>query len=310
MTDLIIIAGPTAVGKSAVSIELAKRIGGSVISADSMQVYKGMDIGTAKLSPEEMCDIPHYLIDVLDPCEDFNIVMFKEMATSAIKEITDAGRIPIITGGTGFYIQSVLYDIDFPEGDEMTQYREKLAELIERKGPEHVHAMLRAVDPEAAARIHPNDHRRMIRALEYNRQTGGRISQHNTEASEHKSPYNFCYFVLTDDREKIYERINSRVDAMIDGGLVDEVKRLMDQGLTKDNVSMHGLGYKEIIDYLEGSCTLSEAVYTIKRDSRHFAKRQLTWFKRERDVCYINAADNDMIGKMMEELHRKGIING
>ena len=311
MTDLVIIAGPTAVGKSAVSVELAKRINGSIISADSMQVYRGMDIGTAKLTHEEMGGIPHFLIDVLDPSEDFNIVMFKEMATSAIKDINKSGRIPMIVGGTGFYIQSVLYDIDFPEGDEMTQYRMELAQLIETKGPQYVHDMLKAVDCVAAAKIHPNDHKRVIRALEYNKQTGGLISEHNRAAAEHKSPYNFCYFVLVDDREKIYERINERVDKMIENGLVDEVRDLLGQGLTKENVSMHGLGYKEIIDHLEGRCSLSEAVYAIKRDSRHFAKRQLTWFKREKDVFFINIREREaMLDIMTDELRKRGIIDG
>ena len=311
MNDLVIIAGPTAVGKSSVAVRLAKLINGSVISADSMQVYRGMDIGTAKLTPEEMEGIPHYLIDVLDPSCDFNIVTFRQMAKSAISDIRKAGRIPMIVGGTGFYIQSVVYDIDFPEGDEFTEYRKELLGLIEEKGSGYVHDMLRAIDPEAADKIHPNDHKRVIRALEYNRQTGSLISDHNARSFERKSPYNFSYFVLTDDREKIYDRINRRVDKMIEEGLVDEVRGLLARGLTRENVSMQGLGYKEIIDYLEGRCTLDEAIYTIKRDSRHFAKRQLTWYRRERDVCYIRAENTDrMLEEMMQELAGKGIING
>ena len=308
--DLIIIAGPTAVGKSAFSVELAKNIGGSIISADSMQVYRGMDIGTAKLTEEEMQGIPHYLIDVLDPSEDFSIFRFKEMAEEAIEDITEKGRIPIIVGGTGFYIQSVLYDIDFDEGEEMTQYRQNLQALIDEKGPEYVHQLLEEADPEAAERIHFNDHKRMIRALEYAAQTGGMISEHNRESMNRQSPYNFCYFVLTDDRQKIYERINERVDKMIASGLADEVKRLAGAGLTAENVSMHGIGYKEMLAHINGECTEEEAVYRIKLNTRHFAKRQLTWYRRERDVIYIDAGSKDeALNTMMHELKKKGIVN-
>lgn len=311
MKPLVIIAGPTAVGKSETAIKLAQKINGSIISADSMQVYKGMDIGTAKVPPDERGQIDHYLIDVLDPAEDFNIVMFKEMAGEAMKEIWHDGRIPIIVGGTGFYIQSVLYDIDFTPADEMISYRQELSDLINEHGGRFVHDMLRQVDPVSAKKIHPNDSRRMIRALEYHKQTGMPISGHNIESMNRTSPYRFCYFVLSDDRQKIYDRINKRVDKMIDQGLVGEVKSLMDKGLDKSYVSMHGLGYKEIIDHLEGNITLEEAVYIIKRDTRHFAKRQLTWFKREKEVTFINIGEEtDIIKAMTDRLEAKGIING
>ncbi len=310
MKDLVIISGPTGVGKSKASIELCKKIGGSVISADSMQVYRGMDIGTAKITHEEMEGIPHYLIDVCDPSDDFNIVTFKQMATGAIEEITSSGRIPVIVGGTGFYIQSVLYDIDFSIADELTQYREYLYELLEEKGSEHVHQLLEAVDPVAAKKIHKNDHKRVIRALEYYRQTGDMISDHNSKSLECKSPYNFCYFFLNDDRNVIYDRINRRVDKMMDNGLVDEVRRLTADGLTKEHVSMHGIGYKEIIDYLEGNCTLDEATDMIKKLSRHYAKRQITWARRTDDVIFIDINDGDIIDNMCKELTRKGIIHG
>ena len=307
---LVIVAGPTAVGKSALSIELAKRINGSVISADSMQVYRGMDIGTAKITNDEMQGITHYVIDVLDPHEDFNIVRFQEMAKEAIDDILSSGRIPIMAGGTGFYIQSVLYDIDFTYGVELTEYREYLQNLIDEKGSEYVHDMLKVADPDAADAIHHNDHKRMIRALEYNRQTGGTISQHNRESADRRACYDHCYFVLNDERSAIYERIDKRVDVMIEEGLEAEVRNLLSTGLTKDNVSMHGLGYKEMIDYIEGRCTLDEAIYKIKRDSRHFAKRQLTWFKREKDVIWLNRnEDTDIIGTMIKHLEKRGIIN-
>ena len=310
MKDLVIIAGPTATGKTRLSIELAKRIGGSIISADSMQVYKGMDIGTAKITPEQMQGIPHYLIDILDPKDDFNIVMFQEKAGQAIDEICRNGRIPIITGGTGFYIQSILYDIDFTESEELVSYRRALTDLIKEKGGRYVHNMLEAADPEAAERIHHNDSKRMIRALEYHEQTGRKISEHNDESAKRTSPYNFCYFVLNYDRSRIYARINERVDKMIDDGLVEEVRKLKDAGLTKDNVSMHGLGYKEIIDHLEGNCTLEEAVYKIKLETRHFAKRQITWFKREKDTIMLeNGPDDTILDRMIVELKKKGIIN-
>ena len=311
MNDLIIIAGPTAVGKSDLAIKLAKKIKGSIISADSMQVYRKMDIGTAKLTGRQMRDIPHYLIDILDPAEDFNIVSFKERATAAIKEIYAFGRIPMIVGGTGFYIQSVLYDIDFGVSDELTEYRKKLQNLIDEKGSMYVHDMLRATDPEAALHIHHNDHKRMIRALEYNMQTGGLISDHNADNAKRTSPYNYCYFVLNDDRKAIYDRINRRVDDMIKNGLVDEVKMLKERGLTKDNVSMHGIGYKEIMDYLDGNVSLEEAVNEIKLATRHFAKRQLTWYKRENDVIWLNMnEDKDIFKTIEEELLKKGIGNG
>ena len=311
MKDLVIIAGPTAVGKSSLAVKLAGKINGSIISADSMQVYKGMDIGTAKITEEEMEGIPHYLIDVLDPAEDFNIVRFKEMATDAINEISAAGRVPMIVGGTGFYIQSVLYDIDFTEEEDGSTFRDELTALIDERGSEYVHKMLEEADPVAAQKIHHNDHKRMIRALEYHRQTGMPISAHNEKSHQNEARYNFCYFFLDDDRQKIYERINSRVDKMIADGLVDEVKTLMKRGLSADNVSMHGLGYKEIIDYLDGNCDLKTAVMLIKKGSRHFAKRQLTWSRREKDVIRLDLSkDPDVMATIMNELDRKGIING
>lgn len=285
---LIILTGPTAVGKTKASIGLAKAVDGEIISADSMQVYRHMDIGSAKIKPEEMEGIPHHLIDVLEPDDEFHVVKFQQLAKKAMREIWERGHIPIVTGGTGFYIQALLYDIDFDENEKEDAYRKELEAYAREHGAEALHEKLALVDPASAEMIHPNNIKRVIRALEFYEQTGKRISEHNEIQRQRESPYAFAYFVLTDDRAHLYERINRRVDQMIEEGLVNEVQALKDKGYTKQLVSMQGLGYKEILDYLDGNCTLEEAIYTIKRDTRHFAKRQLTWFKRERDVIWIN----------------------
>lgn len=285
---LIILTGPTAVGKTKASIGLAKAVGGEIISADSMQVYRHMDIGSAKIKPEEMEGIPHHLIDVLEPDDEFHVVKFQQLAKKAMREIWERGHIPIVTGGTGFYIQALLYDIDFDENEKEDACRKELEAYAREHGAEALHEKLALVDPASAEMIHPNNIKRVIRALEFYEQTGKRISEHNETQRQRESPYAFAYFVLTDDRAHLYERINRRVDQMIEEGLVNEVQALKDKGYTKQLVSMQGLGYKEILDYLDGNCTLEEAIYTIKRDTRHFAKRQLTWFKRERDVIWIN----------------------
>lgn len=284
---LIILTGPTAVGKTKLSIELAKAVNGQMISADSMQVYRHMDIGTAKIRPEEMQGIPHYLIDVLDPWESFDVVRFQTMSKEALEKIYTAGAIPIVVGGTGFYIQALLYNIDFDENDSETGYRSELQSFADRYGVEALHDRLRQVDEKSADMIHPNNIKRVIRALEFYHQTGTRISEHNETQRQKESPYRFVYFVLDDERERIYRRIDQRIDQMLDQGLVAEVKQLRDMGCTRDMVSMQGLGYKEILAYLDGECTLEEAVYILKRDTRHFAKRQLTWFRREQDVRWI-----------------------
>lgn len=285
---LIILTGPTAVGKTKASIGLAKAVDGEIISADSMQVYRHMDIGSAKIKPEEMEGIPHHLIDVLEPDDEFHVVKFQQLAKKAMREIWERGHIPIVTGGTGFYIQALLYDIDFDENEKEDACRKELEAYAKEHGAEALHEKLSFVDPASAEMIHPNNIKRVIRALEFYEQTGKRISEHNETQRQRESPYAFAYFVLTDDRAHLYERINRRVDQMIEEGLVNEVQALKDKGYTKQLVSMQGLGYKEILDYLDGNCTLEEAIYTIKRDTRHFAKRQLTWFKRERDVIWIN----------------------
>lgn len=284
---LVIITGPTASGKTALSIELAKQIGGEIISADSMQVYRHMDIGSAKVTKEEMDGVPHHLIDVLDPSEEFNVVRFQEMARKAMEEIYERGKIPIIAGGTGFYIQALLYDIDFTETDENNSIREELEQKARTEGASALHAMLKEIDPESAEAIHENNVKRVIRAIEFYRQTGKKISDHNRQEREKSSPYQFLYYVIDLPRELLYSRIEQRVDQMIEQGLVEEVKALQAMGCTRDMVSMQGLGYKEILDYLNGQLTLDEAVYVLKRDTRHFAKRQLTWFRRERDVRWL-----------------------
>ena len=307
---LIILTGPTAVGKTKASIGLAKAIGGEIISADSMQVYRHMDIGSAKITKEEMADVPHYLIDVLEPEEEFHVVRFQQMAKAAMTDIYSRGKIPIIVGGTGFYIQALLYDIDFTENEGDSVYREKLEALAKEKGAAYLHGQLAMVDPKSAEEIHANNIKRVIRALEFYHQTGQKISEHNERERQKESPYQFCYFVLNDRRECLYERIYQRVDQMIRNGLVQEVQTLKERGCTKQMVSMQGLGYKEIFSYLEGDCSLEEAVYIIKRDTRHFAKRQLTWFKRERDVIWVqkdelNYDDEKLLQSLLESIKER-----
>lgn len=309
---LVILTGPTAVGKSALSISLAKAIDGEIISADSMQVYKYMDIGTDKITPEQMEGVPHYLIDEFEPDKEFNVVTFQKYAKKYISEIYEKNKIPILVGGTGFYIQAVLYDIDFKEAEDDYAYRNKLEKLAKEKGRDYIHKQLEKIDPESAKAIHPNNLQRVIRALEYYKETGELMSDHNKKQKEKTSPYNFCYFVLNKDREKLYNSINLRVDEMFEEGLVDEVKSLLDRGYTKDLVSMQGLGYKEIIPYILGERTLEEAIYLLKRDTRHYAKRQLTWFRREENINWINKEDytNDknILSHMKELLFDKGLL--
>lgn len=309
---LIILSGPTAAGKSKLSIALAKAINGSIISADSVQVYKGMDIGSAKIMPEEMDGVKHYMIDVLEPDEEFHVYRFYEMVKKCMDEIYQNGEIPILVGGTGFYIQAILYDIDFTKDSGDKSYRNSLEELYQEKGAAYLHEMLAAVDEESAMSIHQNNVKRVIRALEYYHETGQKISAHNEEERQKESPYNFVYFVLTDDRSLLYQRIDKRVDMMVEAGLIDEVKRLKDMGYTKDLVSMQALGYKEILSYLDNETDLETALYIIKRDTRHFAKRQLTWFAREKEVLWINRSEyqqneEQILDYMMKELKVRGI---
>ena len=285
---LIVLTGPTAVGKTSLSISLAKAVNGEIISADSMQVYKGMDIGSAKIRKEEMQGVTHYLVDILEPEEEFHIVKFQELAKAAMEEIYAKGKIPILVGGTGFYIQAVTRDIDFTQAEQETSYREELEQLAKEKGAEYLHEKLREVDSKSAENIHANNVKRVIRALEFYHQNGTPISEHNEEQKQQTSPYNLAYFVLTAPREILYERIDRRVDQMMEEGLLEEVKSLRERGCHRGMVSMQGLGYKEILAYLEGEYPLEEAVRILKRDTRHFAKRQLTWFRREQDVIWVD----------------------
>ena len=309
---LIILTGPTSVGKTSLSIELAKAVDGEIISADSMQVYKYMDIGTAKVTAEEMQGIPHYLIDELLPEEEFNVVRFQQLAREYIGQIHARNKVPIIVGGTGFYIQAVLYNIDFTEEQTDSACRRELEQLCEERGKEYLHDMLAKIDPDSAAAIHPNNSKRVIRALEYARLTGGSMSEHNASQRSKESPYRFCYFVLNRDRAALYDTINYRVDQMMERGLLAEIKDLAERGYTRDLVSMQGLGYKELLAFLDGECSLEEAVYILKRDTRHFAKRQLTWFKREKEVLWVEKdnfpSQEALLNYLLDCLKEKKVI--
>ena len=310
---LVIIGGATGVGKSELSIRLAKQINGEVISADSMQVYRRFDIGTAKISPEEMCGIPHHLIDILDPDQEFNVYEFKRLATQAIDDICSRGHTPVIVGGTGFYIQSVIYDIDFTDQSPDTAYRDQLEALANEHGGIYLHNMLKEKDPASAEIIHQNNIKRMIRALEYLHETGEPISEHNEEQRRRSSPYNFAYFVLDRERKTIYDRINKRVDFMMEQGLEDEIRSLLGSGLSRSCPAIQGIGYKEISAYIDGEMTLDEAVSLLKQHTRNFAKRQNTWFKREKDVIWMRYEDfsstDEMTAEMLHILKQKGIAN-
>ncbi|SET39478.1 tRNA (adenosine(37)-N6)-dimethylallyltransferase MiaA [[Clostridium] polysaccharolyticum] len=310
---LVILTGPTAAGKTELSIQLAKKMNGEIISADSMQVYKYMDIGTAKITKEEMQGVPHYLVDEFEPEEDFNVVRFQTYAKKYMDEIYAKGKIPIVVGGTGFYIQALLYDIDFDENDADTQYRKELEHLAEEKGAEYLHEMLQKTDEKAAREIHANNVKRVIRALEFYKQTGRKISEHNETERQKESPYEFAYFVLTDERKILYERINLRVDKMMEAGLLKEVEALKERGLRRDMVSMQGIGYKEILAYLDNEYSYEKAVEVLKQDTRHFAKRQLTWFRREKEVIWLDKSvigrDTDSVMKAIDrELKKRHII--
>lgn len=314
MKPMVVLTGPTAVGKTELSIRLAQKLDGEIISADSMQIYQKMDIGTAKIRKEEMDGIPHHLIDVLDPSEEFNVARFQEMAKDALAGIYRRGRIPLIVGGTGFYIQGLLYDIDFTKEEQDFRYRENLQKKAKEEGAQAIHKMLQAVDPASAQKIHPNNIKRVIRALEFYHLNGRKISEHNEQESRKESPYRFAYFVLNQNRTTLYERINHRVDLMLEAGLVEEVRRLKEAGYGKNLVSMQGIGYKEVLDYLDGKMTLEETADQIKKDTRHFAKRQLTWFGREKEVIMIDKdkyeTEEEILEHMLGILKEKGIYHG
>lgn len=285
---LIIIAGPTAVGKTAISIELAKRLNAEIISADSMQVYKDLNIGTAKITEEEMEGIPHHLIDVIEADEKFDVSIFKEMFDEAVTGILSRNHVPIMVGGTGFYIQAALYGVDFNDESQDPEYRKELEEEIKLGNGTKLYQMLAEVDPKSAETIHPNNYVRIARALEYYHATKTPISLHNEEQRKKESRFNELFFVITDDRGKLYDRIDERVDLMVKNGLVNEVKGLLDRGLTLENTSMKGIGYRELVPIPEDAFSMFRAVEKIKQNSRHYAKRQLTWFRREENIDWIN----------------------
>ncbi len=304
---LIILTGPTAVGKTAASIQLAKTVGGEIISADSMQIYQQMNIGTAKITPEEMQGIPHHLVDAIPQDTPFHVYEFKKMAEQAMHEIWRRGHIPVVVGGTGFYIQALLYDIDFNPEENDHSYRAELEELAGIKGTDFLH------DPVSAECIHPNNIKRVIRALEYYHETGSPISAHNQQQRTKNSPYDFIYIVLTMNRQKLYARINKRVEQMFEQGLLEEAEALIRQGCTSDMTSMQAIGYKELFPYFEGKISREEAMEQIQQDTRHFAKRQLTWFRRERDVIFLDKdqfeEEETVVHEIVHLAEKRGIIN-
>ncbi|AJD29729.1 tRNA (adenosine(37)-N6)-dimethylallyltransferase MiaA [Clostridium sporogenes] len=311
MINLLILAGPTAVGKTDISIKLAKKLNGEIISADSMQIYKYMDIGSAKITKEEMKDIPHHLIDVVAPHEEFNVASFKTLAEKCIKDIWTRGKLPIIAGGTGLYINSLIYNYDFTDADRDENYREYLNKLSEDKGKEYVHSLLKDIDKESYEKLYPNDFKRVVRALEVYKITGKSISEYTKENEKklYDIPYNVNYFVLNMNREVLYERINKRVDIMMDKGLIEEVKKLESMGYTPDMQSMKGIGYKEILFYLKGDISLDEAIYLIKKGSRNYAKRQLTWFRKDKRSIWIDKdkyrSEEEIVDKIIKMVKYK-----
>lgn len=313
---LLILTGPTAVGKTELSIRLAKEVNGEIISADSMQVYRGMDIGTAKITEEEKQGVIHHLLDCFDPDEEFNVAIFQDMARKAIDEIHSRGRVPILTGGTAFYIQALLYGIDFNEEDHDDSYRNSLYTIGDtQEGKQKLHQMLSECDPEYADTVHYNNMKRVVRALEYYHFTGRKFSEYNATQRQREAEYNFCYFVLNDDRAHLYERINKRVDFMLEVGLENEVRQLLGKGYSPELVSMQGVGYKELLAYFSGKQTLEEAAETIKKNTRHFAKRQLTWFRKEDDVIWVDKSvfdynDDKILDFIYEHTEKIGIKKG
>ncbi|AWI05191.1 tRNA (adenosine(37)-N6)-dimethylallyltransferase MiaA [Clostridium drakei] len=304
MKNLFILAGPTAVGKTDISIKLAQKLNGEIISADSMQIYKYMDIGSAKVTKEEMQNIPHHLIDIIEPNVNFNVSEYKKMAEKEIKSITSKNKLPMLVGGTGLYINSLIYNYDFTEASTDYEYRQHLHNLAEIKGKKYVHSMLKEVDIQSFNRLYPNDLKRVIRALEVYKLTGKTISEFNLENDIYDIPYNVYYFVLTMNREKLYERINMRVDIMLQNGLIEEVKKLKQMGYSDEMQSMKGIGYKEILYYLDNKISLDEAIYSIKKGSRNYAKRQLTWFRKDKRVIWIDKdkfnEDNEIVDNIVD----------
>lgn len=299
---LLVLLGPTAVGKTKLSIELARDLSCEIISGDSMQVYRGMDIGTAKITKEEMGGIPHHLIDVLDPDEPFSVALFQEWCRKLIPEITERGHLPFIVGGTGLYIESVCYEFQFTEAGADEEFRSQQQAFAETHGVESLHAKLAEVDPKSAERLHPNDLRRVIRALEIFHITGETLSS-QLEKQQKQSPYELCLIGLTMDRQMLYNRIERRIDEMLRLGLVDEVRGLLQKGYSRDSVSMQGLGYKEIVEHLVDGIPLDAAVEKLKRDTRRFAKRQLSWFRHMKEIQWIDVGDGENFSEILASAH-------
>ena len=289
---LLVLVGPTAVGKTAVAIEMALRLRGEVVSADSMQVYRGLDIATAKPTPAEMKGVPHHLFDVVDPDEEFNVARYRDLAREAIAQIHERGNLPILSGGTGLYIKAVLGEFLFPDTSRSPQLREELTAFAEKEGPEALHARLAEVDPESAARLHVNDIRRVVRALEIFIQTAVPMSQHLAQAAAPAEPhYRTAQIGLTRPRQQLYERINQRVSVMIEQGLLEETKDLLASGMLKEgSVAAQALGYKEMRRFLEGECTLDEAIARLQRATRRYAKRQYTWFRHQAKIHWFDVS--------------------
>ena len=307
--NLIVIAGPTAVGKTAISVKLAKKFQGEIISADSMQIYRHMDIGSAKISETEMEGIPHYMINIVDPWENFSAAEFKVLAEKHINLIEANGKTPMLVGGTGLYINSIICNYSFTEANKDDEYRCYLEKLADTNGKVHLYNMLQEIDPITAAELHPNNLKRVIRALEVYKLTGKPLSQYKVDDSQQFNiPYNLYYYVLNMNRSVLYERINKRVDIMLEKGLIDEVRKLADMGSTADMQSMKGIGYKEILYYLQGKLTLDDAIEMIKQGSRNYAKRQLTWFRKDSRARWINKEDftseDDIVNYILEDINK------
>lgn len=299
---LIILTGPTAVGKTSLSIELAKDLNAEIISADSMQIYKYMDIGSAKVTKEEMGGIVHHMIDEVTPDYNFSVSEFQKRSKEYIKQIADTGKNILVTGGTGLYLNSLIYNMDFAKSNSNSKLREELEKELEEKGIDHMHEKLKSLDSDASNRIHKNNTKRVIRALEVC--LDGKKMQDFSNDLRYNEDYLPIIIVLNRDREILYNRINERVDIMMESGLVNEVKNLLDMGYTKDLVSMQGIGYKEIVKYIEGEYTLQEAIEIIKRDSRRYAKRQITWFKRYKNSKWFDLGEYDN-----QEILKEDIMN-
>lgn len=302
---LILIAGPTASGKTKTSVLLAKAIGGEIISADSMQIYKGMDIGTAKVKSEEMEGVPHYMIDEWEATYPCSVAAFKSKVEEYLEKIYAKGKIPILVGGTGFYINAILFNTQFDETEADTSYRQSLEKLAQEQGAQRLHQELEKVDPKGAAAIHPNNVKRVIRALEYYKETGSPISEHNEKEKEkrsmNESPYDYTFFALSMDRATLYERINLRIDQMMEEGLLEEVKSFYDAGVSEDLPSMKAIGYKEFFPYFKGQLDLDSCVEKLKQNTRNYAKRQLTWFKHQADPIFIEVDNLGFDGEKITE---------